>query len=158
MKGFAGKILRINLTTKEIKTEPLKEEFARKFIGGVGFGAKILYDEVPAKANPLGPENKLIITPGSLVATGLPTMSKTALNFKSPLTGGYGRSMVGAYLGEELKKAGYDCLIIEGASEKPVYILIEDDKVEIKDASDLWGTFSSEAHKKLQERHGKVRT
>ncbi|MEO0246375.1 MAG: aldehyde ferredoxin oxidoreductase family protein [candidate division WOR-3 bacterium] len=158
MKGYTGKILRINLSTGEIKKEELCEHFARKYLGGVGFGAKMAYDEIPAKADPLGPENKLIITPGMLVNTGLPTMSKTALNFKSPLTGGYGRAVVGAYLGEELKKAGYDCLVIEGKSSKPVYILIEDDKVEIKDATHLWGMLTSETHKKLQELHGKVRT
>ncbi|HRD22859.1 MAG TPA: aldehyde ferredoxin oxidoreductase family protein [Candidatus Hydrothermia bacterium] len=158
MKGYAGRVLRINLTKKEIKIEALSEEMARRYLGGVGFGARILYNEVPAKADPLGPDNKLIITPGAFVASGLPTMSKTALNFKSPLTGGYGRAMVGAYLGEELKKAGYDSIIIEGKSEKPCYILIEDDKVEIRDASELWGMLTTETHKKLQEMHGKVRT
>jgi len=159
MKGYCGTILRINLTTKEIKKEKLEEKFAKKYLGGVGFGVKILYDEVPAHADPFGPENKLIITPGMLLGTGLPTISKTAVNFKAPLTGAYGRSMVGAYLGEALKKAGYDMLIIEGKSDKPVYIYIEDDKVEILDASNLWGLLTSETHEKLVEIHGKgIRT
>ncbi|MEO2151738.1 MAG: aldehyde ferredoxin oxidoreductase N-terminal domain-containing protein, partial [Thermococcus sp.] len=112
--GYWGKILRVNLTTGEIKVEPLPEEFPRKYLGGVGFGTRLLYDEVPAKADPLGPENKMIITPGLFVGTGIGTGSKTAFNFKSPLTGGYGRAMAGAKMGEELKKAGYDVLIIEG--------------------------------------------
>jgi aldehyde:ferredoxin oxidoreductase len=129
--GYWGRILRVNLTTKEVKVEPLPEEFPRKYLGGVGFGTRVLYDEVPKGANPLGPENKMIITPGLFVDTGIGTGSKTAFNFKSPLTGGYGRSMAGAELGVQLKRAGYDMLIIEGQSDEPVLLVINDDEVKI---------------------------
>ncbi|AHL22596.1 MULTISPECIES: aldehyde ferredoxin oxidoreductase family protein [Thermococcus] len=151
--GYWGKILRVNLTTGEIKVEPLPEEFPRKYLGGVGFGTRLLYDEVPAKADPLGPENKMIITPGLFVGTGIGTGSKTAFNFKSPLTGGYGRSMAGAKMGEELKKAGYDVLIIEGQSEEPVLLYIKDDEVKLVPANEYWGLTTGEARKKAKEEY-----
>ncbi len=151
--GYWGKILRVNLTTKEVKIEPLPEEFPRRYLGGVGFGTRVLYDEVPAKANPLGPENKMIITPGLFVDTGIGTGSKTAFNFKSPLTGGYGRAMAGAELGVQLRRAGYDMLIIEGQSEEPVILVINDDEVTFEPADEYWGLTTGEARKKALEKY-----
>ena len=151
--GYWGKILRVNLTTHEVKVEPLSEEFPRKYLGGVGFGTRVLYDEVPAGTDPLGPENKMIITPGLFVDTGIGTGSKTAFNFKSPLTGGYGRAMAGAELGVHLKRAGYDMLIIEGKSEEPVMLVIEDGEVMFVPADGYWGLTTGEARAKAKEEY-----
>jgi len=149
--GYWGKVLRVNLSTGDVKVEPLPEGFPRKYLGGVGFGTRILYDEVPKGTDPLGPDNKMIIAPGLFVGTGIGTGSKTAFNFKSPLTGGYGRCMAGAKMGEELKKAGYDVLIIEGKSESPVMIKIQDDDVEVIPADDYWGLTTMEAREKAKK-------
>ncbi len=155
MFGYGGKILRINLSNGKISKEEISEEFARKYLGGLGFTTRILYNEVPADVDPLSEANKVIIAPGTFVGTGFPTASKTALSFKSPLTGTFGRNNVGAEMGVQMRKAGYDVFIIEGKSDKPVYIYIKDDVVEIKDASDLWGKDTYETRDILKERYGK---
>jgi len=136
MKGYAGKILRVNLTTKEVKTEKLDEKIARMHIGGRGLATRIAYDEIPADADPYGPENKLIMATGPLTGTRVIASSKTTFVGKSPQTGGYASSNVGGHLAQELKFAGYDVLIVEGKSDKPCYLHIEDDKVEIRDAKE----------------------
>ncbi len=148
MKGLWGRILRINLSNNSVNTEAVSEDFIRNYLGGVGFGTRLLYNEVLPRTDPLGPENKLIISPGMLVDTGILTASKTAFNFKSPLTGTYGRSMAGAELGVQLRRAGYDSLIIEGVSEKPSLIAINNDKVEVIHAEKYWGLSTSEARAK----------
>jgi len=148
MKGLWGKILRINLSDGSARTETFSEDFARRYLGGVGLGTRLLYNEVSPRSDPLGPENKMIISPGMLVDTGIPTASKTAFNFKSPLTGGYGRSMAGAELGVQLRRAGYDSLIIEGISEEPSLIVITDGDVEVVPANKYWGLMISEARSK----------
>ncbi|MCD6276436.1 MAG: aldehyde:ferredoxin oxidoreductase, partial [Thermoplasmata archaeon] len=157
MKGY-GKILRVNLGTGEIKKEDVDERIARKFLGGLGITAYYLYKEVPKGIDPLGEKNKIFIAPGLLTPYGIPTASKTSLTSKSPLTGGFGRTVVGAPMGIELKKAGYEMLIIEGKSDEPVVIRIEDDDVSIDDAKDIWGLDTRESQKKLKEKYGKVKT
>jgi len=137
--GYSGKILRINLSDQSVKTEDLPEKLARLFIGGAGFGIKLLYDEVKKGADPLGPENKLIFAPGPLSGTSVPCASRMAITSKSPLTGAVGMSLTGGYFPVELKFAGYDVMIIEGKSEKPVYISIKDDKVKFRSAEKVWG-------------------
>ena len=137
--GYMGKILRVNLTTGKTSEEPLNEEIARKFIGARGYGAKIIFDEVSHNTDPLGSENKLIFATGPLTLTAAPTGGRYNVITKSPLNGVIAGSNSGGFFGPELKKAGYDMLIVEGKSEKPVYLWITDEKVEIKDASHLWG-------------------
>lgn len=137
--GYTGKVLRINLSTKEITVENLSEQIAKDFIGGAGFGIKYLFDEVPGNADPLGEENKLIFTPGPLTGTPAPCASRMALTTKSPLTGAVAVALSGGQFPAELKFAGYDILIVEGKSETPVFIYINDDKVTIRDAQRLWG-------------------
>lgn len=137
--GYSGKILRINLTDQSVKTEDLPEKLARLFIGGAGFGIKLLYDEVRKGADPLGPENKLIFAPGPFSGTSVPCASRMAITSKSPLTGAVGMSLTGGYFPVELKFAGYDVLIIEGKSERPVYLSIKDDNVKFKSADKVWG-------------------
>ncbi len=157
MKGY-GKILRVNLSTGEIKKEDIPPSIARKFLGGLGIAAYYLYKEVPKGVDALSEENKIFIAPGLLTPYGIPTASKTALTSKSPLTGAFGRSIAGAPMGVELSKAGYSLLIIEGKSEKPVILRIEDDEVSIDDGSEFWGMTTKEAQKKLKEKYGKVKT
>jgi len=137
--GYMGKILRVNLTTGKTSEEPLNEEIARKFIGARGYGAKIIFDEVSHNTDPLGSENKLIFATGPLTLTTAPTGGRYNVVTKSPLNGVIAASNSGGFFAPELKKAGYDVLIVEGKSEKPVYLWITDDKVEIKDASHIWG-------------------
>jgi len=144
MYGYNGKILRINLNDKSYKLEALDLEEAKKFIGGRGLGTKILSQEVNPEIDALSPDNKIIIVAGPLTGTTVPTSGRYMVVTKSPLTGTVASSNSGGYWGAEFKAAGYDVLIIEGRSESPVYINIEDSKVEIKDASHLWGKLVTE--------------
>jgi len=138
MKGYAGNNLRIDLTNETIKTFPTDEKTMRRFLGGRGFGAKVLWDEV-AGVDPFSPENKIIVTAGPLSGLFLPAAGKTHFTSKSPLTGGFGDSNMGGFFCAEMKYAGYDSIIIEGKSDKPVYIVIKNNDVQIRDASHLWG-------------------
>ncbi len=153
-----GKILRVNLSSGEIRKEEITRDLVEKYIGGLGFVAHFMYHEIPKSANPLGEENKIVVAPGALTGFGIPTASKTSLGAKSPLTGGFGRTVVGAPMGVELRKAGYAVLIIEGKSDKPVVLRIEDDNVSIEPADELWGKDTREAQKLLKEKYGKVST
>ena len=147
MFGYMGKILRINLTNGKTTKEPLEEKVARKFIGGRGLGAYILFNELKPGIDPLGPENKLVIATG--VVTGIPFPGNSGLNVmaKSPLTGIWGEATSKGFFGPELKAAGYDAIIIKGKAEKPVYLWINDGEVEIKDASRLRGKPTREVQK-----------
>lgn len=151
MYGYQGKILRVNLTTATTAVEVLDLEKAMKFIGGRGLGTKIFMDEVPADVDALSVENKLIVATGPLTGTPTPTGGRYMVVTKSPLTGTIASSNSGGYWGAELKFAGYDVIILEGKSEKPVYLMIEDDKVEFRDASHLWGKVVSEATEILEK-------
>jgi aldehyde:ferredoxin oxidoreductase len=137
--GYIGQLLRVNLTNKGIIKEPLREDWARDFVGGVGLSARILYDELPPKVDALGSENKLVMMTGPVNGTMIPAASRSSVCAKSPYTGSFFHSIFGGFLGPELKFAGYDGLIIEGQADRPVYLWIDDDRVEIRDASHLWG-------------------
>ncbi|MFH1003706.1 MAG: aldehyde ferredoxin oxidoreductase N-terminal domain-containing protein, partial [Chloroflexota bacterium] len=139
MYGWAGKVLRVNLSTREIDKEPLNQEWAQDFIGGRGLNIRTLYDEVTSETDPMSPENPLIIGVGPCNGTLVAGSSRLTVTTKSPLTGFLGDASTGATFGAELKYAGYDQIIIRGKSDKPVYLWIEDDKVEIRDAAHLWG-------------------
>ncbi|MEM3060933.1 MAG: aldehyde ferredoxin oxidoreductase family protein, partial [Candidatus Bathyarchaeia archaeon] len=137
--GYMGKILRINLTGKKIKTQRLPSSFVKEYVGGKGFGTRLLYDELDKGVNPLSPENKLIFATGPATGTIVPTSAKVGLFFKSPLTGIYAESYSSGQIAPRIKWAGYDCIIIEGRSKNPVYIFIDEDYVKIEDAEHLWG-------------------
>ncbi len=158
MSGHWGKLLRVNLEDGTSSTEKLSEEFLRRYMGGAGFATRILYDEVGENVDPLSPENKLIISPGLLLGPKVPTGSKTTICFKSPQTGGYGKSLVGGWIGSEIKKLGYDVLIVEGKAKKPSVLVIKDDDIKIEDAEDIWGTDTHEAGEMIRDRYGKVKT
>ena len=158
MYGYVGKILRVNLSDKTVKTEALDLKEAQKFIGGRGLGTKMLMDEVDPGVDALSPENKLIFMTGPLTGTPTPTGGRYMVITKSPLTGTVACSNSGGYWGPELKFAGYDCVILEGKAASPVYLNIVDDKVEICDAAHLWGKVVSETTHALEAAHGeKVR-
>lgn len=137
--GYTGNILRINLTDQTAKKEDLPLEIAKNFIGGAGLGIKYLFDEVKSGTDPLGPDNKLIFASGPLSGTSVPCASRMAVTGKSPLTGAVGMALSGGHFPVELKFAGYDALIIEGKSEKPVYVWIKDGEVKFRSAKKLWG-------------------
>jgi len=137
------------LTEGKINVEELNEELAKKFIGGRGLGTKLMMDEVDPKVDALSPENKLMVLTGPLTGTPAFTGGRYMVVTKSPLSETIASSNSGGFWGAELKSAGYDGVIFEGKSEKPVYLSIEDDKVELKDASNLWGKYVSETTKEL---------
>src|SRR3972149_5576251 len=135
LNGYGGNILRGNLTTGKISKELTPASLARDFLGGRGFGAYFLFKEVPRHADPLGPENKLIISSGPLSGLMIPGAGKCDWTTKSPLTGGYASSSLGGLFTAELKYAGIDSLILEGISPRPVYLFIDDNKIELRDAA-----------------------
>ncbi|MDD5101081.1 MAG: aldehyde ferredoxin oxidoreductase family protein [Syntrophales bacterium] len=139
MPGYNGKILRVNLTSGAITIEEPSENFYRTYFGGEAFISYTLLKEVAKGVDPLGPENKLVFAAGIL--TGLPVggCGRHAVGAKSPLTGGIGFSEAGGYWGAELKMAGFDAIIFEGKSPKPVYLSVTDGKAELRDAGKLWG-------------------
>jgi aldehyde:ferredoxin oxidoreductase len=140
--GYTGKVLRVNLTDKCFSEEALDEKLAREYLGGAGFGVHYLFHEVPAKADPLGPENKLIFSSGPLCGTDAPCASRMAVVGKSPLTGAVGMATTGGHFPAELKFAGYDAMIIEGIAEDPTYLFIKNGKVQFRSAQYLWGMSS----------------
>lgn len=139
MKGWTGYILRVNLTDKTWKKEAFTEEFATTWVGGRGFAAKILFDELKPGIDPLGPENKLVVALGPISGIPAPNTGKAVVAAKSPLTGFYGDGNLGTHVSSQLRKAGYDALIVEGVAAKPVMLYIEDDKVEFHSAEEVWG-------------------
>ncbi|MFX1576937.1 MAG: aldehyde ferredoxin oxidoreductase family protein [Promethearchaeota archaeon] len=155
MKGWTGQLLRVNLTNKKATTEAYPKELALQFVGGRGFAIKTLWDEVPHGTEPLSPGNKFIAAVGPLSGLSMPNVGKTVVASKSPLTGIYGDGNLGSHFGSQLRRSGYDFVIIEGKAENPSYILIEDAEVSILDADSLWGKGAFEAEQKLEDEHGK---
>ena len=137
--GYAGKIAFIDLTRGEIQTEILDHELARDFVGGQGLGARILFERQKKGVDPLGAECFLGFTAGPLTGTKVPTGGRYMVVCKSPLTGGWGDANAGGYFGSELKAAGWDAIFVTGRASSPQYLMIADDRIELKDASHLWG-------------------
>ncbi len=150
-----GRILEIDLSSGQVKTSTLDPDIQRKFVGGSGLAARLFLDRVPPDTDPLGEKNTLFLMAGPLGGTAFPTSSRLLAAFKSPQTGIWGQASAGGDFAAQIKNAGYDGIVITGKSSKPVYLLIEDDKVEIKDASDIWGKDCYETTDILKERHGK---
>lgn len=154
MYGYGGQILRINLSNGQVTKEPTPPDVAREFVGGRGFGIYFLTKEVPPKADPLGEQNKLIISSGPFSGLLIPGAGKCDWTTKAPLTGGYASASMGGHFTAEMKYAGLDSIILEGISPKPVYLLIDDNKVELRDASHLWGKGSIAVEKMLKDQYG----
>jgi aldehyde:ferredoxin oxidoreductase len=154
MNGYGGRILRVNLTNGTVIKEPTPLDLARDFIGGRGFGIYFLLKEVPKGADPLGPENKLIISSGPISGMMIPGGGKCDWTTKAPLTGGYASASMGGHFTAEMRYAGLDSIILEGISPKPVSLFIDDDKIELRDASDLWGQATFAVEKQFKEKLG----
>jgi len=154
LKGFIGKLLSVNLSKKEISEELLNEEIAKHFLGSAGYCCRYLYDYIDKDTDPLSPDNILMFMTGPFCGSTIPTSGKFVVCAKSPYTGIWGESNCGGYFGPELKKAGYDGIIIKGASESPVYLEITENRTKIRDASFLWGKGILETSKILKEQSG----
>ncbi|HJX12784.1 MAG TPA: aldehyde ferredoxin oxidoreductase family protein [Dehalococcoidales bacterium] len=152
--GYAGKILRIDLTDKSVKEEKVTEALARDFLGGAGFAIKYLYDELKPGTSALDPANRLIFAVGPLTATGVACSSRMAVAAKSPLTGAMGMALAGGHFPAELKMAGYDMLIIQGRAEKPTYISIKDGEVKFRSAEKLMGMMTTDTQLFIKEELG----
>jgi aldehyde:ferredoxin oxidoreductase len=139
MNGYCGKMLFVDLTTRSYEVQALTEEMAKRFIGGYGIGAKVLFERMKPGSDALGPDNIVGFTTGPLTGTGALLSGRYTVVCKSPVTGGWNDANSGGYFGPELKKAGFDAVFLQGASKTPVYVWINDGKVEIKDAAHLWG-------------------
>ena len=150
MFGYAGTILRINLSTGAIEKQPLDKNLAERFIGGRGFVAKLLFDELPRGIDPYDEKNLFIAATGPLSGHLLPASGKTHFGTKSPATGGYADSNMGGHFGPALKYAGYDVLVLTGRAPMPSYLFIDDGRVEIRPADAYWGQGALTAEKNLK--------
>ncbi len=155
--GYMGKLIRAKLSEGKVEIEDLNMDDARDFIGGAGLGTKIVYDEVPPDADPLGPENKIAFVTGPVTATKFPTSGRYEVCTKSPLTNIWVDASSAGYWAVDFKKAGFDGIIVEGASPKPVYLWISDGKAELRDASKLWGKDSYATQEAIKKELGDKR-
>ena len=153
--GFHRKVLRVNLSKEAVNVEEPDEVFYRRYFGGRGLIGYYLLRELRKGIDPLSAENKLIFACGPVTGAPISGAGRHAVGAKSPLTGGYGEAEAGGFWGAELKKAGYDALIVEGAAEEPSYIWIEDDQVEIRSALGFWGNQVLETQKAVKKELGK---
>jgi aldehyde:ferredoxin oxidoreductase len=150
LKGYNNKILRLDLATRDVDITSLEENIARKYIGGVGLAAKILWDETTPATAPLSPENELVFMTGPLTGSILPKSSRYIVAGISPLTGIWGQAHSGGRFADELRHAGFDGIIIRGQSSQPIYLWITNGKVEIRDAGHVWGKDTWEVSDILQ--------
>ncbi|MHA1744426.1 MAG: aldehyde ferredoxin oxidoreductase family protein [Promethearchaeota archaeon] len=159
IKGFTGKILEIDLSTKTSKTTPLDEHLAEQFLGGAGYACASLISEITKDTDPLGPDNVMFMMSGPLLSSKGLCTGRVVACAKSPLSGIWAESNTGGQIGVQMKRAGFDGIRIRGASDHPVYLEILDDKVDIKDAGHLWGKGiekTTEILKVEDFKHGKV--
>ena len=154
--GYVGRLLNVDLGQGELTAERPDEALLRSFIGGYGLGARILYERMPAGADPLGPDNILGFVTGPLTGTPALLSGRFCVVGKSPLTGTWGDANSGGKFGPGLKFAGYDALFVSGVSEQPVYLLVEEGQATLRSARDLWGLDCIETEEMLKERHGKA--
>jgi len=151
MLGYAGKILHVDLTTGKMETEPLKEELAKKYIGGIGLGMRLYLDHSTPGLDPFDPENPLVLATGPLSGTMVPTGGNGhAFVSKSPQSFGVGEAKSHGHFGTEMKRAGYDAIIFKGKAEKPVYLWVDDDAVQLMDAKHLWGKSPAETEEAIR--------
>jgi len=151
--SWAGKILRVNLSAGTCKSEPLNMTWAKQYLGSRGLATKYICEEVDPKVDPLSVDNKIIWATGPLTGTMASTGGRYTVVTKGPLTGAIACSNSGGYWGAELKMAGWDMVIFEGKSAKPVYLFIEDDHAELKDAAHLWGTSVWNTEEVIKKQH-----
>ena len=152
--GYTGKILRVDLTTGEMSVVTFPEELLRKYLGGSGLGARILYDETDTSTDPLGPDNVLVFMTGPLTGTKVPNSGRYQVVTRSPLTGSFGEANAGGTWGGQLKQAGYDGVIVRGRAPRSVYLYIENEEVRLLDAAHLWGLDTYQVDELQKARHG----
>ena len=157
MKGVNGNILRVDLTTGKLTVQTILEDQYRLYLGGRGLIAYTLLTEVPKGIDPFGPENRLVFALGTLTGHPFVGSGRNSVGCKSPLSGGYGESEAGGFWGAELKRAGFEGIILEGISPKPVYLSIRDGKAEIHDADHLWGRETADTEAAIQKELGDKR-
>ena len=153
-KGYNGKYIRVDLSKGEIKVLDLPDDLIENYLGGNGFGTKILWDEVPSEVDALDPENRLIFATGVLTGTLWPSSGRLEVISKSPLTGIYGDANAGGFFAPELRFTGYDMIVFQGKAEKPVYLWIKDEKIELRDAKHLWGKDTPTTQRMIREELG----
>lgn len=153
-KGYKGQILTVDLSSGKIDRRALDEKTLEKYIGGRGLAARILYDEIKPKAEPYSTDNRLLFITGPAAGTLIPTSSRYAVGTKSPLTGGLTVGYSGGHWADQLKFAGYDGVLFSGKSSKPVYLLVDDDTVELKSAEHLWGKNTDQTEETLKKELG----
>ncbi len=151
MKGFVGKAIQVDLSQGKVELVELEEDLFRRFIGGAGLAAKLFSDRVEPEVQPLDPENPLLVMNGPLTGTGFPGSGRFSVAARSPLTGLWGEGNCGGAFGPALKLSGYDGIIITGKAESPVFLLVDGEKVEIRDAAQLWGLDTYQAHQWWEE-------
>ncbi len=154
--GYLGKFLEIDLSSKNVKKHYIQKDFARMFIGGRGFAAKLLWDLTTAETRPFSPENVLIVAAGPLTGTPVPGSGKTCFAAISPGTGIYGDSNIGAHFGASLKQAGFDMLVLKGQASEPTNIVITDEEILFKDARPYWGLGAIESENQIRKDLGDV--
>ena len=155
MFGNTGKVLEVDLSSGQIETLELEEDIYKKYIGGVGLAAKLLFDRGNLDADPLDPDTLLIFATGPMAGTGMYGTSRFSVGARSPLTGIWGQASCGGNFGPELSRCGYDAVIFKGKADKPVSLVIGDETAEIVDAGDLWGKDVYETTDILKEKYGK---
>jgi len=154
MLGYQNKVLRVDLTKKGATTEPLRMDWAENYIGSKGLAIKYLYEELKPGIDPLSPDNKLLLMTGPMTGTPVPCSGKLSISAKSPATGTINDCSIGGHSALQIKYAGYDAIILEGALKEPGYLLIEDGNIQFKDANELWGKGSHVAEATLAEKYG----
>jgi len=154
-RGYCGRILHVDLGTSTISYQALDEAFYQKYLGGLGLGAKVLWDRMKPGMDPMGPDNVLGFTPGLLTDTGALFTGRFSVVGKSPLTRGWGDANCGGYFSPSLKRCGVDGLFFYGRSPEPVYLYLDDQGAELRNASEFWGLDAIETEKRLKERYGK---
>jgi len=142
MNGYLGKLLRVDLTTGDLRDEAINEEYCRAFVGGSGLAARLIYDMVDAHTDPLGPDNPLVFMTGPLVGTAVPSAGRCSVCALSPLTGIWGEANTGGFIGPEMRFAGYDGIVISGRSARPTWISVVEGKARLGDATGVWGADS----------------
>jgi aldehyde:ferredoxin oxidoreductase len=157
MEGYLGRILRVDLGTGEVQDRPLDQRDTRAFVGGSGLAARTIYDLVDGDTDPLGPENPLVFMTGPLVGTAMPSAGRCSVCALSPLTGMWGESNTGGFIGPELRFAGYDGLIVTGRAEVPVWLSIVEGHAELHDASRLWGSDAYQTQEQVRRTMGEPR-
>ncbi|MFX1534202.1 MAG: aldehyde ferredoxin oxidoreductase N-terminal domain-containing protein [Promethearchaeota archaeon] len=155
MYGWTGNLLWVNLTKRKIVTQRFGHDLAKSFLGGRGFAIKILWDNLNSGVNPFSPDNLVVFAAGPLTGFSLPSSGKVVVATKSPLTGGYGDGNLGTRLTVQMRKAGYDGIVIRGKASKPTVLFIQDDQTEFIDGKDFWGKGTIKTERELKEEYSK---